>query len=131
MRSPARSFSVFVLPSNCTGVHLAAVGVDARTPNSLFSHPVTFAWRNAKRTGCARRAAGFYFRLPIVAEIDLAGLGDRGVAGHRDGFRHVADRQDHADERRLAGGQRDALLFKFETGQLHDTGVAAEGEEGR
>ncbi len=68
-------------------------------------------------------------RTPLI---DAAGIDDRRVGDHRDGFGDRADAEPEVDDSRLAGGEHDASLLELlESGELSGDTVGAEREQRR
>ena len=119
------------------GVHLAAVGVDARHAELvvLVAGDVGLEEREVVRVARDERQVLHFGLADRAAEIDLARLGDRRLAGDGDGFGDVADAQRQVDLRDLAGGQRDAALLELlealQLARRPDTCRAAAAARGR
>jgi hypothetical protein len=91
-------------------VHLGAVGVDARHPELLVLVAGDVGLQEGEVVGVSGDEGQVpHLRLADGApEVDLARLGDGGLAGDGDDLGHASDLHREVDDRGLAGAERDA-----------------------
>ena len=96
-------------------VHLRSVGVDARHAELVVLVAGDVRLQEREVVGIARdqRQVPDFGLADGAAEIDLARLRDRRLAGDGDRFRHVADAERDVDDGRLAGREREPLLLEL------------------
>ena len=96
-------------------VHLRSVRVDARHAELVVFVAGHVRLEKREVVGIARdeRQVPDFGFADRPAEVDLAWLGNRRLAGHRDRLGHVADRQADVDDGGLARRQRQSLLLEL------------------